>query len=84
MNRLNVPKSLERWNFPVSTRRILSLLRSFAADESANALADYAIVLSSLCIITIIAFNLFGKTSSNVVANDQSNFSNSAAQSYQH
>jgi hypothetical protein len=59
-------------------------VRSFAIDESANALADYAIVLSTLSIIAIIAFNLFGKTSTNVVGNNQSNFSNSAAMSYQH
>ncbi len=59
-------------------------MRNFATDESANALADYAIVLSTLSIIAIVAFNLFGTTSSKVVANDQSNFSNSAAMSYQH
>ncbi len=68
----------------MSTRRIPSLLRTFAADESANALTDYAIVLSTLSIIAIVAFNYFGKTSTNVVSNDQSNFSNSAAMSYQH
>jgi hypothetical protein len=68
----------------VSTRRIWSLLRALAADETANAMADYAIVLSTLSIIAIVAFNLFGKTSTNVVGNNQSNLSNSAAMSYQH
>ncbi len=68
----------------MSTRRIWSLLRALAADETANAMADYAIVLSTLSIIAIVAFNLFGKTSTNVVGNNQSNLSNSAAMSYQH
>jgi hypothetical protein len=47
-------------------------------------MADYAIVLSTLSIIALLAFNAFGKTSTSVVANNQSNFSNSAAMSYQH
>ena len=68
----------------MSTRRIWSLLRALAADETANAMADYAIVLSTLSIIAIVAFNLFGKTSTNVVGNNQNNLSNSAAMSYQH
>ena len=68
----------------MSTRRIWSLLRALAADETANAMADYAIVLSTLSIIAIVAFNLFGKTSTNVVGNNQINLSNSAAMSYQH
>jgi hypothetical protein len=70
--------------FPVSTRPSRSLLRSFAVDESANALTDYAIVLSTLCIIAIVAFNFFGTTSTSVVGNNQSSFSNTAAMSYQH
>jgi hypothetical protein len=68
----------------VSIRRQASLLLDFASDESANALSDYAIVLSALSIIAIVAFNAFGATSSTVVTSRQTNFSNSASMSYQH
>jgi len=67
---------------------MLHALRSrfvrLAADDSANALPEYAIVLASLSIIAIIAFNLLGTTSTNVVTTNQNNFSNIATQSYQH
>ncbi len=69
--------------FPLALALRSRLLR-LAADESANALPEYAIVLASLSIIAIIAFNLLGKTSTNVVTTNQNNFSNTATQSYQH
>jgi Flp pilus assembly pilin Flp len=61
-----------------------SLLARLAADETGNALPEYAIVLTSLSIIAILAFNFLGATSTTVVTTNQNNFSGSATMSYQH
>ncbi len=61
-----------------------SLLVRLAADETGNALPEYAIVLTSLSIIAILAFNFLGTTSTTVVTKNQNGFSGSATMSYQH
>ena len=64
---------------------LLSLRRSLgrlAADETANALPEYAIVMAAVTIISMLAFESLAGTSSNVVVTNQNNLSATGSQSY--
>jgi Flp pilus assembly pilin Flp len=57
-------------------------LRRLARDESANALPEYAIVMTAVTVITYLAFLSLANTSSNAVVTNQNNLSASGAASY--
>ncbi len=60
------------------SRAFFSAFLELAADESGAALVEYALVLATLTISTIVAFELVTSTADSNISGNQQNLTNSA------
>jgi Flp pilus assembly pilin Flp len=60
----------------------MRFIARLAADESADSLVEYALVLASVSIICMAAFNALAQASSRTMATNANNFANSNLQNF--